>query len=113
MQLMNDRTRWGWPTRAIHWITAGILLWTMGLGIYMSNFVADPLAQFSLTQTHKSWGFLVFVLAFVISVLRLFRCVLPRLCPFMVVVFLLLLVRRFFPRFLDRLGRRVALLQPL
>lgn len=63
MQIANTERRWGWPTRLIHWITAGILLWTLGLGVYMTNFVADPLEQFALTQTHKSWGFLVFALA--------------------------------------------------
>ena len=63
MQTLNTKTSWGWPSRAIHWITAGILLWTMGLGVYMTNFVQDPLQQFALTQTHKSWGFLVFALA--------------------------------------------------
>lgn len=65
MKLHNSRKSWGWPSRLIHWITAGIFLWTMGLGVYMTNFVSDPLAQFSLTQTHKSWGFLVFVLALI------------------------------------------------
>ena len=63
MQTLNSTTSWGWPSRVIHWVTAGILLWTMGLGVYMTNFVSDPLEQFALTQTHKSWGFLVFALA--------------------------------------------------
>lgn len=63
MKLHNDTKGWGIPTRLIHWLTAGIFLWTMGLGVYMTRFVADPIAQFGLTQTHKSWGFLVFALA--------------------------------------------------
>ncbi|RED11138.1 cytochrome b [Pontivivens insulae] len=63
MQITNSTRRWGVITRAIHWVTAGILLWTLGLGIYMTNFVSDPLSQFALTQTHKSWGFVVFALA--------------------------------------------------
>ncbi|WP_316014740.1 cytochrome b [Roseobacter sp. HKCCA0434] len=63
MQIRNSTRRWGIPSRIIHWLTAGILLWTLGLGVYMTNFVADPLDQFALTQVHKSWGFLVFALA--------------------------------------------------
>ena len=81
MQVMNSERRWGWPTRIIHWVTAGILLWTLGLGIYMTNFVADPLDQFALTQTHKSWGFVIFALA----VLRVIWLAIsrrrPRLAP--------------------------------
>jgi len=63
MPFLNSERSWGIPTRLIHWITAGIVLWMLGLGVYMTNFVPDPLDQFALTQVHKSWGFVVFVLA--------------------------------------------------
>jgi cytochrome b561 len=73
MKLKNDTSGWGLPSRAIHWITAGIFLWTMGLGVYMTRFVSDPIVQFGLTQTHKSWGFLVFALAVMRVVWLLFN----------------------------------------
>lgn len=63
MHIFNTKRTWGVPTRLIHWISAGILLWVLGLGFYMTNFVSDPLDRFALTQVHKSWGFLVFALA--------------------------------------------------
>jgi len=63
MKTMNTNTSWGWPARLIHWVTAGIVFWTLGLGIYMTNFVADLSDRFFLTQIHKSWGFVVFALA--------------------------------------------------
>lgn len=65
MRTTNTTTSWGWVTRAIHWAMAGLILFQLGLGFYMTNIVEDLLAQFRLTQTHKSWGFVVFVLALV------------------------------------------------
>lgn len=63
MQIMNTTARWGWMSKAIHWITAILIVWQLGYGVWMTNFLADPLDQFAATQVHKSWGFVVFVLA--------------------------------------------------
>ncbi len=54
---------WGWVTRLLHWTMAAVILFQLGFGLYMTRFVPDLLARFSLTQTHKSWGTVVFVLA--------------------------------------------------
>ncbi|WP_371170921.1 cytochrome b [Aliiroseovarius sp. 2305UL8-7] len=63
MQLTNTTKSWGIVTRAFHWSIAGIILFLLGLGTYATYFVSDALEQFRLIQTHKSWGFVVFVLA--------------------------------------------------
>jgi cytochrome b561 len=63
IKLFNDRSSWGWPARLLHWTTAGVILFMLGVGFYMTNFVDDLFARFALTQTHKSWGFVVFALA--------------------------------------------------
>ncbi len=57
--------RWGWVSRALHWTMAALILFQLGFGLYMTQFVPDVLARFTLTQVHKSWGFVVFVLALV------------------------------------------------
>lgn len=62
MSLRNTTSSWGWLARAMHWIVGGILLFTLGLGFYMTEIVTDVFAKFPLVQTHKSWGFTVFVL---------------------------------------------------
>ena len=64
MALGNTRTGWGWPARLLHWLMAGLILFQLGLGLYMDD-VADIVRQFALYQTHKSWGFVIFVLALV------------------------------------------------
>ncbi|UWQ07298.1 cytochrome b [Aliiroseovarius crassostreae] len=61
--IRNTHTSWGAPARLLHWATAGVILFCLGLGIYMTQWVTDALAQFPLIQTHKSWGFVAFVLA--------------------------------------------------
>jgi cytochrome b561 len=53
---------WGWVTRLLHWTMAALILFQLGFGLYMTR-VSDLLERFVLTQTHKSWGFVVFLLA--------------------------------------------------
>lgn len=63
MALRNTSSGWGWPARAIHWAMAVLILFMIGLGTYMANFVDDIYQQFALFQLHKSWGFVAFTLA--------------------------------------------------
>lgn len=63
MGLSNTETAWGWPARLLHWLMAALILFMLGLGVWMTEFVTDMYAQFDLVQIHKSWGFVVFVLA--------------------------------------------------
>jgi cytochrome b561 len=67
----NTGASWGWVTRVIHWTMAALIIFQLGLGFYMANFVEDLFRQFQLTQTHKSWGFVIFVLAVARVVWRL------------------------------------------
>ena len=63
MRAFDSAAGWGWVTRALHWTMAAIILFQLGFGLYMVQAVPDLLQRFTLTQLHKSWGFLVFVLA--------------------------------------------------
>jgi len=63
MRLRNDSNAWGWPARLIHWAMAVLIVFMLGLGAYMANFVDDIYARFDLVQVHKSWGFAAFALA--------------------------------------------------
>ncbi|MDF2231639.1 cytochrome b [Albimonas sp. CAU 1670] len=63
MPLRNAPRAWGWPARLLHWLTAGVILFLLGLGFWMTQVVTDMYAQFDLIQIHKSWGFVAFALA--------------------------------------------------
>ncbi len=63
MGLKNTRARWGWPAKVFHWTMAALILALAVVGTYMANFLDDMFLQIELTQTHKSFGFVVFVLA--------------------------------------------------
>lgn len=65
MSLRNRPDGWGWPARALHWASAGVILFMLGLGFWMTGWVTDVFRQFPLFQLHKSWGFVAFALALV------------------------------------------------
>jgi len=77
MTLRNTATSWGWPARILHWSMAALMLFMLGLGLYMTR-LDDVFARFALTQTHKSWGFVVFALACVRLAWRLSNREAPR-----------------------------------
>jgi cytochrome b561 len=54
---------WGSVSRALHWLMAALVLFQLGFGLWMTRAVPDLLARFALTQTHKSWGAVIFLLA--------------------------------------------------
>ncbi|MEM9048278.1 MAG: cytochrome b [Pseudomonadota bacterium] len=60
MGLRNTASGWGWISRLIHWSMAILIIGLTGLGLYMDT---QNLDHYQLIQDHKSWGFLVFVLA--------------------------------------------------
>lgn len=51
---------WGLATRLLHWAMAGIILFQIGLGVWMANFVPNLFDRGDLTQVHKSWGVVAF-----------------------------------------------------
>lgn len=63
MALKNTGKSWGWLARLFHWAMALMILILLGVGYYMAEIEQDLIRQFRLTQTHKSFGFVVFVLA--------------------------------------------------
>lgn len=62
MPLRDGPERWGPVSRALHWTMAVLILFQLGLGLWMTR-LGDVIARFSWTQVHKSWGTVVFVLA--------------------------------------------------
>lgn len=69
MALMNTAETWGAFARALHWAMAVLILGLLALGFYMVEVLGDApdsmLRRFELTQTHKSFGVVAFVLAVV------------------------------------------------
>ena len=65
MGIGNTATSWGWPARLLHWGMAGLILFQLGLGVTMVWLVSDVARQFTLYQTHKSWGVVIFTLALI------------------------------------------------
>jgi cytochrome b561 len=76
-KLRNDSESWGWPARLLHWAVAAAIIFLLGVGFYMANFVDDLYRRFDLTQLHKSWGFVVFALALARAAWRLANPVAP------------------------------------
>ncbi len=70
MGILNTSEGWGLLARLLHWAMAVLIIFMLGLGFYMVEILSgddsDTLLQrFALTQTHKSWGVVVFALALV------------------------------------------------
>ncbi|MEX0870696.1 MAG: cytochrome b [Aquisalimonadaceae bacterium] len=61
MNLKNSHDGWGIVARGFHWLTAVLVLFMLGLGIYMVR-VDDLFRQFELYQLHKSVGLVVLAL---------------------------------------------------
>lgn len=81
MRAMNTEQSWGWVARLLHWGMAAIVLFQLGLGIRMTTFETDLIAQFQLIQIHKSWGFVLFCLVLLRLAWRLLNRRVPTLPP--------------------------------
>jgi len=67
---MNEReAAWPLSLRLLHWVSAGLMVPALGLGVYTVQWVHDPAARFELTQTHKGIGITILAL----TVVRLCR----------------------------------------
>jgi cytochrome b561 len=62
VRLRDSSVGWGIVTRLLHWGMAALILFQLGLGLWMTR-TPDLLARFAWTQTHKSWGTMIFALA--------------------------------------------------
>lgn len=70
MSAMNTTSIWGWPARILHWVMALLILGLTAVGLYAVEFQTDLIVRIDLTQTHKSFGFVAFVLAIIRVVWR-------------------------------------------
>ncbi len=60
---MNEgAAAWPFALRLLHWVSAALVLGTLGFGVYMVQLVHDTAQRFDLTQTHKSIGVTVLAL---------------------------------------------------
>jgi cytochrome b561 len=65
MSLRNTSESWGWLARLLHWSIAGLIIFMLGLGVYMTRIETNTTEIIAWVQVHKSWGFTVFILALV------------------------------------------------
>jgi cytochrome b561 len=68
---MNEEAVWPLALRIMHWVTAALVLGALLLGVTMVQVVHDPGERFELTQTHKSIGVAILLLALVRLCLRI------------------------------------------
>ena len=62
MAMRNTETRWGWPSKLLHWLTAILILIQIPLGYYAEELKLSPL-KLDLFVWHKSIGILILLLA--------------------------------------------------
>lgn len=69
MALRNTSTSWGWLARSLHWAMVVIIVGLLCVGLYMVQWLGNDsnalMARYDLTQDHKSWGFVAFVLGLI------------------------------------------------
>ncbi|MEM1298261.1 MAG: cytochrome b [Pseudomonadota bacterium] len=69
MAIRNSIESWGWLARLLHWVMALLIIGLVSVGLYMVQVLGDDsdalLLRYELTQTHKSFGFVAFVLALI------------------------------------------------
>jgi cytochrome b561 len=64
MTVANTRARYGAVAMTLHWLIAAAILFNLGLGILVANFMSDQDPhQFAYLQFHKSVGLTVLVLS--------------------------------------------------
>lgn len=67
MALRNTAQGWGWLARLLHWVMGLAIIGLLAVGVFMVKGLGDDsdalILRLELTQTHKSIGFTVFILA--------------------------------------------------
>ncbi len=58
----TPRRHWSGVGQLLHWTCAGLILFMLGLGLYMVEWLDDPARKFDLYQLHKTTGAFVFLL---------------------------------------------------
>lgn len=80
MQLTNTQSGYGWIAILFHWSMAGLMLFMMGLGLYMTRESLTLIEKYPLYQLHKSYGFVVLAIVMLRLIWRLSNKV-PALPP--------------------------------
>lgn len=78
MRATNSAASWGWVQRLLHWSMAGLILFMLGLGLWMVR-IGDVVEAFGWYQLHKSFGAVVLALALIRVVWRLAQSATPAL----------------------------------
>jgi cytochrome b561 len=83
MRVTVPRRRWGGVSQALHWLCAALILFMLGLGLYMVEWLDDPARKFELYQLHKTIGAFVFLAMAIRALWRLVTVapVLPETMP--------------------------------
>ena len=71
MQLRNSSERYGLVAIALHWTIAALFMSQVALGAFMTTLPLTDPRVFPLYQTHKSIGFIIFLLVVVRLVWRI------------------------------------------
>jgi len=66
-------------SKLLHWVTAAVILFMLGYGIYMTKFITDIFEKIGPYQTHKSWGFIAFILIVIRIIWRISHRIRPSL----------------------------------
>jgi cytochrome b561 len=69
--LTSASQRWPVAIQALHWLLAVLILFMLGLGLYMVEIEQDPGHRFELYQWHKTLGAWVFLLTALRAALRI------------------------------------------
>ncbi|RFB78141.1 cytochrome b [Methylovirgula sp. 4M-Z18] len=64
--------RWPLVMRGLHWLLAALILFMLGLGLYMVQIEQEPGRKFELYQWHKTIGAFVFALTALRALCRIF-----------------------------------------
>ena len=78
----NTETRWGWVAQLLHWATAALIVFQLGLAAYILT-VDDLVRRYDAGQLHKSWGAVIFCIGLIRILWRVSSCGTPRMPPAM------------------------------
>ena len=66
-----ETEQWRWSLKVVHWIMALLIFSMIGLGWLMTTWKPDVQTSFTLYQSHKSLGLIVFIFLAARIILRL------------------------------------------
>ena len=67
----SSHRRWSLLGQGLHWLSAALIMFMLGLGLTMVEVVTNPGTRFDLYQLHKTCGALVFLVMAIRALWRL------------------------------------------